>query len=75
MDKYKVELIEAVEDHLEDEQRLHLKEWNELKKANPRLAEEIFKVFCLREDEFEQVVENKGITLIDIKNKILYFQL
>lgn len=36
-----------------------------------RVAEEITKAFHVDRKEFRQILENKGITLIDIKHKIL----
>ncbi|MDR6628364.1 hypothetical protein J2X86_000352 [Acinetobacter lwoffii] len=74
MDNYDEELIEEVENYLEYDKKLYLPEWNELKKNNPLLAEKIFKVYGLRDYEFEQIVEHRGINSIDIKHKIINYK-
>lgn len=71
VDKYKELLIEAVELHLRGKEAMDSDSYNTLLEYAPLIAEEITKAFHVDRKEFRQILENKGITLIDIKHKIL----
>lgn len=71
MDKYKELLIETAELHLRDKGIMDSDSYNTLLEYAPLIAEEITKAFHVDRVEFREILENKGITLVDIKHKII----
>lgn len=71
MDKYKELLIEATELYLRNKGIMDSDSYSALLEHAPLIADEITKAFQVDRKEFRQILENKGITLVDIKHKII----
>mgnify|MGYP001557180237 CR=1 FL=1 len=71
MSKYKELLIEVMELHLRGTGVMNLDSFNTLIEYAPLAAEEVSSAFCVDTKEFRQIIEDKSITLVDIKHKIL----
>lgn len=71
MSKYKELLIEIIELHLRGTGVMNSDSFNTLIEYAPLVAEEVSGAFGVDTKGFRQIIEDKSVTLVDIKRKVL----